>query len=108
MKFKAFGTGRLGQDAEVKELTNGKSVIEFSVASNSFYRNKEGEKVESTDWHNIKSFVKEVNPDFMAKLTKGTQVTVDGRVSYDEYEDKNKSPQKRMFLDARISDIVIH
>ena len=64
MKFKAFGTGRLGKDAEVTNFENGRSVIEFSAASNSYYKNKEGEKITDTEWYDVKIFVKTVNQSF--------------------------------------------
>ena len=45
--------GNLGQNPEVKELTGGKKVAKFSLATNETYRNKAGEKVTDTQWHNL-------------------------------------------------------
>ena len=45
--------GHLGKDPEVKKLDSGKSVANFSLATSEVYKNKEGEKVTNTEWHNI-------------------------------------------------------
>ena len=92
--------------AEVKNFENGRSVIEFSVASNIYYR-KDGELQTKTDWHDAKIFVKEVNDDFVARLTKGTEITLFGGISYNEYTPENGPAQKRMFIDARPGDVAV-
>ena len=106
MKGTAQVHGRLGKDAEVKNFENGRSVIEFSVASNIYYR-KDGELQTKTDWHDAKIFVKEVNDDFVARLTKGTEITLFGGISYNEYTPENGPAQKRMFIDARPGDVAV-
>ena len=45
--------GHLGKDPDVKKLDSGKSVANFSLATSEVYKNKEGEKVTNTEWHNI-------------------------------------------------------
>ena len=45
--------GNLGKDPEVKKLDSGKSVANFSLATSEVYKNKEGEKVSQTEWHNL-------------------------------------------------------
>lgn len=42
--------GRLTRDAEVRTLSNGKKVVNFSIATNENYRNKQGERVEKTTY----------------------------------------------------------
>ena len=42
--------GRLTRDAEVRTLNNDKQVVNFSVASNESYKNKQGERVEQTTY----------------------------------------------------------
>jgi single-strand binding protein len=49
--------GRLGKNPELKEFTNAK-LATFSVATNDSYKNKEGEWVENTTWHNVKAWGK--------------------------------------------------
>ena len=43
--------GRLGQDPEHRTLESGAEVVRFSLATSEIYKNKQGEKVEETQWH---------------------------------------------------------
>jgi len=45
--------GRLGSDPEVKKLDNGNAVANFSLATSEKYKDKQGNKQENTEWHNI-------------------------------------------------------
>jgi single-strand DNA-binding protein len=87
MKAQVFVSGKLGQDATVKEFDNQRAVIEFSVASNSFYRDKNGEKIQDTQWHTCKKFTKEVNQKFVDLLKKGASVLVSGSLMYNQWEE---------------------
>ena len=44
--------GRVGKDPEVKQFDNG-SVANFTIATDDSYKDKSGQKIERTDWHNI-------------------------------------------------------
>jgi len=71
-------TGRLTRNAEVRTLNNGKQVVNFSVAVNDSYRNKQGERIEQTAFFDC-SFWK--SPNVVKMLTKGLLVELSGRVS---------------------------
>ena len=45
--------GNLGKDPEVRRLDDGRGVANFSLATSETYKNKSGEKVTNTEWHNI-------------------------------------------------------
>ena len=45
--------GNIGDAPKVTDFENGKKVARFPLATNEHYRNDKGEKVESTDWHNV-------------------------------------------------------
>jgi len=105
MKATVFTTGRLGQDAVSKTLTN-TGVIEFSFATSNRYTNKDGEKVEDTDWHNAKIYVKEINDSFVGLLKKGATVTLQGSLEYDEYE-KGEVKIKAAYINVRPGNIQI-
>ena len=45
--------GNLGKDPEVRYLDSGVAVANFSLATTESYKNKEGERVSQTEWHNI-------------------------------------------------------
>ena len=80
--------GNLGKDPEVKKLDSGKSVANFSLATSEVYKNKEGEKITNTEWHNIVlwSPLAEIAESY---LKKGSQLYVEGKFSNRSYEDKD-------------------
>ena len=53
--------GNVGQLPVTKTLANGSRMIEFSLATNDSYRNRDGQKVQRTEWHRIKAFGKVVD-----------------------------------------------
>ncbi|RQP14330.1 MAG: single-stranded DNA-binding protein [Parapedobacter sp.] len=71
-------TGRLTRDAEVRTTSNNRQVVNFSVAVNDGYRNKQGERVEQTTYFDCAYWI---TPNVARLLTKGTLVELTGRVS---------------------------
>ncbi|MEM9835531.1 MAG: single-stranded DNA-binding protein, partial [Bacteroidota bacterium] len=49
--------GNIGQDPEVMHTKDGAPFIKFSLATNDRYRDKDGNQITRTEWHNIISFV---------------------------------------------------
>ena len=96
--------GNLGMDPEVKELENGRKLAKFSVATSQSYNNSKGEKVTDTQWHNVVAWGKdaELAEKFLAK---GSHVTIEGRIVYKSYEDKQG--QKRYSTEIVMNDIVL-
>ncbi len=79
--------GHLGADVELKTLDNGNSVARISVATNEYYKNKAGEKVTDTTWHNVVAWGK--TAELANKLLKkGSEVALEGKLSNRSYEDK--------------------
>ena len=70
--------GRLTRDAEVRSLSNEKQVVNFSIAANDSYKNKQGERVEQTTYFDCAYWLTAKVAEF---LTKGTLVELTGRVS---------------------------
>ena len=79
--------GRLGKDPEVRYTQGGQAVASFSVATDSKWTNKAGEKQEKTEWHRVKAWGKlgELAGEYLAK---GRQVYVEGRLETSDYTDK--------------------
>lgn len=44
--------GRLGQDPEIVTFDNGNKLAKFSLATDDSYRDKQGDRIERTQWHN--------------------------------------------------------
>lgn len=76
---KAFIIGNLTRDPELKALPSGTKVCSFSLATNRTYKDKDGQRQESTDYHNIVAFAKlgELAAQY---LKKGQQALVEGRI----------------------------
>ena len=85
---KVILVGNLGKDPEVKYLDNGVAVANFSLATTENYKNKEGEKVSQTEWHNIVLWrgLAEVAEKY---LKKGSSVYIEGKIKTRKWEDKD-------------------
>lgn len=83
---KAMILGRLGQDPVVKHTTDGGQVTSFSLATTNT-SNRNGEKKESTEWHNCVAFGRtaEIAGQY---LKKGSQALVEGSLRTSKYKDK--------------------
>ena len=76
---RAIVIGNLTRDPELKALPSGMQVATFSVATNRVWKDKEGRKQESADFHNIVTFGPQA--DIVAQyLRKGSGVFVEGRI----------------------------
>lgn len=71
--------GRLGQDPETKFMPSGDAVCNISVATDESYKNKDGQKVDKTEWHRVTMFGKlaEITGEY---LRKGSQVYIEGKL----------------------------
>lgn len=80
--------GNLGRDPEVRHLDNGRAVANFSIATTEFYKNKQGERVSTTEWHNVVLWtpLAEIAEKY---LKKGNQVYIEGKLTSRSYEDKD-------------------
>ncbi len=76
---KALIAGNLTRDPELRSLPSGQKVASFSVATNRFWKDQNGQRQQATDYHNIVVFGPQ--GDNAAKyLTKGSQVLIEGRI----------------------------
>ena len=80
--------GHLGQDPEIRHLASGQAVGRFSVATDEPYTDKEGNRQEHTEWHQVVVFGR-VAETYEKYLARGRQVYVEGRLRTREYEAKN-------------------
>ena len=85
--------GKLGSDPEVRSLSNGSKVASFSIATSEAYNNKEGVRVEQTEWHRIELWDNLAN---IAEqyLHKGDSAYVEGKIRTEEYTDKDGIARK--------------
>lgn len=79
--------GNLGADPEVRYLESGAKVANIRIATSESYKNKNGERVEQTEWHRVELW------DRLAELTEqylstGRTVYIEGKIRTDTYQDK--------------------
>lgn len=80
--------GNLGIDPEVKTFDDGNKIIRLSLATNETYKNRNGDKVSSTEWHNV-IVRRQGLADVVEKyLKKGNQIYVEGRIKTRKWQDK--------------------
>jgi single-strand DNA-binding protein len=93
MVNKVILVGNLGRDPEVRSLPNGKPVASFSVATSRRWKDRDGNRQEQTEWHNVVCYDKlaEIAGQY---LTKGKQVFVEGRIQTRSWDDKNSGEKK--------------
>lgn len=85
---KVILVGNVGKDPEVKYLEGGVAVAKFPLATTEVYKNKEGQRVESTEWHNIVMWrgLAEVAEKYVRK---GKQLYIEGRIKTRQYGEEN-------------------
>lgn len=84
---KVILVGNLGKDPQVRYLDSGVAVANFSLATTENYKNKQGERVSQTEWHNIVLWrgLAEVAEKY---LKKGASVYIEGKIRTRKWEDK--------------------
>ena len=76
---KVFLYGNLTRDPELRAMPTGNNVVNFGLATNRVYKDKNGAKQENTEFHNIVSFGKQA--EILAQyLKKGNPVFIEGRL----------------------------
>ncbi len=90
---KAFLYGNLVRDPEIKALPSGIKVTNFSIATNRTYKDKDGNKKETTEYHNVVAFAKQAEL-IEQYLKKGRGIFVEGRLQTRSWDDKATNTKK--------------
>ena len=82
--------GNLGKDPEVRYLDNGVAVANISLATSENYKNKQGERITQTEWHDVVLWrgLAEVAEKY---LKKGASVYVEGKLRTNKWVDKDEN-----------------
>jgi len=84
---KVILVGNLGSDPELRYTGNGTAVCNFRVATSESYKDKEGNQIETTEWHTVVAWARlaEICGEY---LKKGRQVYIEGSLQTRPWEDK--------------------
>ncbi len=77
--------GNVGNDPEIKHLDQDVKVARFRMATTESYRAKNGEKVETTEWHNIVLW-RGLAGVVEQYVKKGSKLFIEGKITYRQYE----------------------
>ncbi len=91
---KAMVYGNLTRDPEMRALPSGMNVVNFSVATNRVFRDRDGKKQEQTDFHNVVVFGRQADT-VNQYLKKGSAVFVEGRMQTRSWEGKDGEKKYR-------------
>ena len=85
---KVILVGNVGKDPETRYLEGGTAVCSFSLATSETYKNREGEKVTNTEWHNVVLWrgLAEVAEKYVRK---GSQLFIEGRIRTRSWDDRD-------------------
>ena len=85
---KAILVGNVGKDPEVRYLESGVAVCNFPLATSETYKNRNGETVTNTEWHNIVLWrgLAEVAEKY---IKKGKQLYIEGRIRTRSWDDND-------------------
>ena len=88
MLNKVILIGRLGQDPIVRYMPNGEAVCNFSIATSESWNDRNGQRQERTEWHNITMYrrLAEIAGQY---LKKGSQVYLEGKIQSRKYQGKD-------------------
>ncbi len=93
--------GNLGKNPELRTTQTGRKWLSVSFATNESYKNSKGEWVTQTQWHNLVAWGK-MAEEMEQKLTKGLEISVEGKLQYREYTDKEGN--KRNITEIQIME----
>jgi single-strand DNA-binding protein len=96
--------GRLGQDPEIVSFDDGNKMAKFSMATDDSYKNKDGEKVERTYWHNVVVRGGLVNV-VESYVSKGQEIAIEGKLTNRSYDDKEGN--KRYITEVMCNELLL-
>ena len=108
MLNKVMLIGRLGRDPEIRYTQSGNAVASFSIATSEYWRDKQGQRQEKTEWHDIVAWDR-LADQAQSYLKKGSMVYIEGKLQTRSWDDPQGQKKYRTeivanqvrFLDSR-------
>lgn len=100
---KVILVGRLGQDPELNYTNSGTAVCNMRMATGDSYTNRDGERVDTTEWHDVVAWggLGETCGEY---LEKGRQIYVEGQLQTRSWEDRDGN--KRYSTEVKARDVI--
>ena len=86
---KVILVGNLGADPEARSLNNGGEVVNMRVATSESWKDKEGQRQERTEWHNVVIFNENLGRVAKSYLKKGSKVYLEGQIQTRKWTDQS-------------------
>lgn len=85
---KVILVGNLGKDPELRYTPSGAAVATFSLATTERYKDRDGNRQEKTEWHNVVAW-RQLAEICGKYLHKGKQVYIEGKIQTRSYDDRD-------------------
>ena len=96
--------GYVGKDPIITTATNGSKRARIPVATDVFFKNKEGESIKKTSWHTVVAWDKKA--DYAENnFLKGSHILIEGQIRYRRFENKNGEPRH---ISEIIADVLMN
>ena len=86
---KVILVGNLGADPEARSLNNGGEVVNMRVATSESWKDRDGNRQERTEWHNVVIFNENLGRVAKSYLRKGSKVYLEGQLQTRKWTDQN-------------------
>lgn len=81
--------GNLGKDPEARSMNNGGEVVSFSLATTENWNDRDGNRQERTEWHNVVIFNENLGRIAKQYLKKGNKAYIEGQLQTRKWQDQN-------------------
>src|SRR5215207_2935905 len=86
---KVILVGNLGADPEARSLNNGGEVVNIRVATSETWKDRDGNRQERTEWHNVVIFNENLGRVAKSYLKKGSKVYLEGQLETRKWQDQS-------------------
>ena len=86
---KVILVGNLGADPEARSLNNGGEVVNLRVATSETWKDKDGNRQERTEWHQVVIFNENLGRVAKSYLRKGSKVYLEGQIQTRKWQDQS-------------------
>jgi single-strand DNA-binding protein len=86
---KVILVGNLGADPEARSLNNGGEVVNMRIATSEQWKDRDGNRQERTEWHNVVIFNENLGRVAKSYLRKGSKVYLEGQLQTRKWQDQS-------------------